>query len=145
MPADSTVRIGIIGAGRFAETHLDQFARVDGAEVVAVCRRNEDALRELQRRYDIPSGYTDYRDMLSAGGIDAVSIVTPTSSHRRIAMDAISAKLHVFATSPLRSRQPMPKRCWMRRKRLGSFIPQTSISAAILPSAESSGMSTRGT
>ena len=101
MPTDSPVRIGIIGAGRFAETHLDQFARVEGAEVVAVCRRNEDALRELQRRYDIPAGYTDYRDMLNSGGIDAVSIVTPTASHHRIAMDAISAKLHVLCDKPL--------------------------------------------
>ncbi len=101
MPTDSPVRIGIVGAGRFAETHLDQFARVDGAEVVAVCRRNEDALRELQRRYDIPAGYTDYRDMLNSGGIDAVSIVTPTASHHRIAMDAISAKLHVLCDKPL--------------------------------------------
>jgi predicted dehydrogenase len=101
MPADSTVRIGIIGAGRFAETHLDQFARIDGTRVVALCRRNEDALREMQRRFGIPSGYTDYRDMLNAGGIDAVSIVTPTSSHRRIALDAISAKLHVLCDKPL--------------------------------------------
>ena len=39
--------------------------------------------------------------MLNAGGIDAVSIVTPTVSHHRIAMDAISAKLHVLCDKPL--------------------------------------------
>ena len=101
MSPNSPVRIGIIGAGRFAETHLDQFSRIDGAQVVALCRRNENALREMQRRFGIPSGYTDYRDMLTAGGIDAVSIVTPTSSHRRIALDAISDNLHVLCDKPL--------------------------------------------
>lgn len=101
MASDSPVRIGIIGAGRFAETHLEHFARIDGAEVVALCRRNEDALREMQERFDIPSGFTDYRDMLDAGGIDAVSIVTPTDSHRRIALDAISENLHVLCDKPL--------------------------------------------
>lgn len=101
MASGSPVRIGIIGAGRFAETHLEHFARIDGAEVVALCRRNEDALREMQGRFDIPSGYTDYRDMLDAGGIDAVSIVTPTDSHRHIALDAISNDLHVLCDKPL--------------------------------------------
>ena len=56
MSSDSPVRIGIIGAGRFAETHLDHFARIDGAEVVALCRRNEDALREMQERFGIRVG-----------------------------------------------------------------------------------------
>ena len=101
MPSNSPVRIGIIGAGRFAETHLEHFARIDGAEVVALCRRNEDALREMQGRYGIPAGYSDYRDMLSEGGLDAVSIVTPTESHRRIALDAISENLHVLCDKPL--------------------------------------------
>ena len=101
MPTDSPVRIGIIGAGRFAETHLEHFARIDGAQVVALCRRNQDALREMQRQFGIASGYTDYRDMLDAGGIDAVSIVTPTESHRRIALDAISENLHVLCDKPL--------------------------------------------
>ncbi len=101
MPSDAPVRIGIIGAGRFAETHLEHFGRIDGAEVVALCRRNEDALRDMQQRFGIASGYADYRDMLDAGGIDAVSIVTPTSSHRQIALDAISENLHVLCDKPL--------------------------------------------
>ena len=101
MPPDAPVRIGIVGAGRFAETHLEQFAGIDGAEVVALCRRNEDALRDMQQRFSIPSGYTDYRAMLDVGEIDAVSIVTPTSSHREIALDAISENLHVLCDKPL--------------------------------------------
>ena len=39
--------------------------------------------------------------MLDAGEIDAVSIVTPTSSHRQIALDAISENLHVLCDKPL--------------------------------------------
>ncbi len=101
MPSDAPVRIGIIGAGRFAETHLEHFGRIDGAEVVALCRRNEDALRDMQRRFGISAGYTDYRDMLDAGGIDAVSIVTPTLSHRQITLDSISENLHVLCDKPL--------------------------------------------
>ena len=101
MPPDAPVRIGIVGAGRFAETHLEHFARIDGAEVVALCRRNEDALRDMQQRFGVSSAYTDYRDMLDAGEIDAVSIVTPISSHRQIALDAISENLHVLCDKPL--------------------------------------------
>ena len=44
--------------------------------------------------------YTDYRKLLE-GDIDAVSIVTPTSSHREIASDAIEMGKHVLLEKPM--------------------------------------------
>jgi predicted dehydrogenase len=95
------IGIGIIGAGRFAQTHLEAFRRDGRAEVVALCRRDPTALAAARERWGVPRGFTDYRDLLALDEIDAVSIVTPTDSHFEIAMAAIAAGKHVLCEKPL--------------------------------------------
>jgi predicted dehydrogenase len=97
----SPVRIGIIGAGRFAQTHLEAFRRDGRAEVVALCRRDPVALAAVRERWGVPHAFTDYRDLLGLEEVDAVSIVTPTDSHLPIALAAIAAGKHVLCEKPL--------------------------------------------
>ncbi len=99
--SSTPVRIGIIGAGRFAQTHLEAFRRDGRAEVVALCRRDPAALAAVRERWGVPHAFTDYRDLLDLEEVDAVSIVTPTDSHFRIAMNAIAAGKHVLCEKPL--------------------------------------------
>jgi predicted dehydrogenase len=101
MTTGGSVRIGIIGAGNFANTHLEEYAKVDGVEVVALCRRNPDGLKAIQDKWGIETGYTDYREMLKSGDIDAVDIITPTNAHNGIALEAIAAGKHVLCDKPL--------------------------------------------
>ena len=101
MPVDPPVRLGIIGAGNFANTHMEAFAKLPDVEVVALCRRNADALAEMQSRWGVPHGFTDYRKLLELDGLDAVDIITPTDSHHPIALDAIRAGKHVLCDKPL--------------------------------------------
>jgi len=95
------VRIGIIGAGAFANTHMEQFAKLPNVEVVAFHRRNAEALAEMQRKWDVPNGFTDHRKMLEMPGLDAVDIVTPTNSHKLYAIEAARAGKHVLCDKPL--------------------------------------------
>ena len=97
----SKLRIGIIGAGRFAEVHMQAFAKIPEAEVVAFMRRSEPALREMQDEWSVAKGFTDHRKMLDDPDIDAIDIVTPTDFHRQYALDAIAAGKHVLCEKPL--------------------------------------------
>ena len=102
MPSTSgKVRIGIIGAGGFARTHMEHFAKLDNVEVVAAMRRNSESLSEFQKEWNIPYGFTDHREMLEMGNLDAVDIITPTDSHKQISLDSISAGKHVLCDKPL--------------------------------------------
>ena len=101
MPQAAPVRIGIIGAGGFTNNHMEEFAKVENVEIVAFSRRNEDALAEMQSKWGVGKGFTDYRDMLDDPDIDAIDIVTPTNSHKPIAMDVIAAGKHVLCDKPL--------------------------------------------
>lgn len=98
-----SVRIGVIGGGKFGEVHLRTFRQMGWDAVVdlaAICRQNAQALEEQTREFGVP-GYTDYREMLEREQLDAVTIVTPDHLHREMALEAISRGLHVLAEKPL--------------------------------------------
>jgi len=91
----------VIGAGGYMNTHMEAYRQIDGLEIVAFCRRNPEALAEARKKWDVPHGFTDYRELLAMHGLDAVSIVTPTHTHCQIALDAIAAGKHVLCEKPL--------------------------------------------
>ena len=95
------VKIGIIGAGGFANVHMEHFRKIPEAEIIAFCRRDPKALEDMRRKWDVPSGFTDYRKMLESPDVDAVDIITPTDAHKGIALDAIAAGKHVLCDKPL--------------------------------------------
>ena len=66
-----------------------------------MCRREPQALEATRLRWGVHHGFVDYRDLLAMPEVDAVSIVTPTDSHFRIAMDAVEAGKHVLCEKPL--------------------------------------------
>jgi predicted dehydrogenase len=72
-----------------------------GAEIVAICGRDEDRARALAAEHGIPRVYTDYRDMLSNGGVDGVIVATPDDQHRAMTVDIVGAGIHVLCEKPL--------------------------------------------
>ena len=97
----NTLRIGIIGAGRFAATYMEAFAQIPEAKVVAFMRRDATALKEMQTEWSVAKGFTDHTEMLADPDIDAIDIITPTDSHCQYALDAITAGKHVLCEKPL--------------------------------------------
>ena len=83
------IRLGIVGAGRFADTHMQHFSKIKDVEIVAASRTNEKRLSEFQKKWKINSIYTDYEEMMTKSNIDGVIIITPTNSHKDITLSAI--------------------------------------------------------
>ncbi len=98
------VRFGIVGIGNMGTGHLDSLGHghIENAEVTAVCDVNEDRLQFVLDTYgDGIARYTDYKDMLASGKIDAVIIATPHYLHPVIAIDAFEAGIHVLSEKPI--------------------------------------------
>ncbi len=131
------IRIGIVGAGRILNAHLQGYlklrqAGIDNFRIVALCaRKHEDALMFHKRGHgpsprppvlDPATGdplaaphtyisdinddvevalYTDYRDMIASGKIDAVNDTTTLAMHHQIGLDALNAGLHLLSQKPL--------------------------------------------
>jgi predicted dehydrogenase len=97
--------VAIYGCGRWANrSHIPILARLEGAEVVALCDVNSEALCATAQRAGIPAGHTylDGHKMLAREPIDALfSTVRP--QHRTetgVEVDAARRGIHVFSEKP---------------------------------------------
>jgi predicted dehydrogenase len=100
--ADRRIRVGIIGAGGIARSHVDGYLRApDTAVVTAVAdvdRGHADALAERAGGAQV---FLDYHDMLAASVVDAVDICLPHHLHADAIVAAAGAGAHVLCEKPL--------------------------------------------
>jgi len=96
------VRIGLIGAGGIAGAHVAGYRRnpdtVDFAAIADPVRESAEKRRGEDDRVRI---YADYREMIAAGGLDAVDICLPHHLHADAVIAAADAGLHVLCEKPL--------------------------------------------
>jgi len=100
------LRIGLIGSGWYGGVNLGVFARCAPLHVVALCDPNRRALdRTLKQvagiQSEVPRTYADYRDMLSAGGLEVVIVATPDHWHALPAIAAMQAGVDVYLEKPV--------------------------------------------
>ena len=95
------VGFGLVGAGLGAKIHASQLAEMEQAEAVAVYSRNGERAQSFADRHGIGKAYSDYREMLADGDVDAVIITTPNGLHLEFAAPAAEAGKHVVIEKPL--------------------------------------------
>jgi predicted dehydrogenase len=92
-----TVRIGIIGLGNIGSGHVETIKKLDGLKLAAVC----DMCPERMERYDDVKKYTDSRELIRSGEVDAAIVATPHYDHTTIGIDALEQGLHVLVEKPI--------------------------------------------
>ncbi len=95
------VRIGIIGVGTIGSVHADAYAKVENAEVVALCDILPDRLEEKGARHGVNTLYQNYHDLLADPNVEAVSVCVPNYIHSEIAIAAFEAGKHVMLEKPM--------------------------------------------
>lgn len=95
------IRIGIIGTGGMARVHAEAFANIAGCELVAACDLNAARVESFAKAHNIPHTFETIEDLIASGYVDAVSIVTPDPFHKKLALQALEAGLHVLCEKPL--------------------------------------------
>ncbi|HSU70219.1 MAG TPA: Gfo/Idh/MocA family oxidoreductase [Micrococcaceae bacterium] len=93
-------RIGIIGAGAVAGFHAQAAAAVDGLVLAAVCDLRAPAAEAVAGRHGA-AVFTDYRELLDSGEVDAVVVNTPHALHREMVLEAAARGLHVLVEKPM--------------------------------------------
>ena len=89
-----TVRIGIIGYGKIAvDAHVPAIAATPGLTWTAAVSRSIAPIDGI-------ATFSDHREMLAAGVIDAVAVSTPTQFHYSITRDCLDAGLPVLLEKP---------------------------------------------
>lgn len=96
------IGIGLIGLGRHGSRYAESLTKqVQGAELVAVCRRSLSEAERFAATWGAKKAYADYRDLVKDEGVDAVIVATPNSSHMEIALEAAENGKHLLVEKPL--------------------------------------------
>jgi len=94
------IRWAVIGTGSRGGDHLRTLSRLDDARVVAVCDvyppHLAKGLRLAGGAASGVSSYSDHREMLQRGDIDAVSVATPIHAHAEVSIAALEAGVNVL-------------------------------------------------
>ena len=130
------LNLGLIGAGYWGEKLLRVFDAMNDVEVAAIC--DSDAAR----RKLVGSGRNtcaDPSDLLRDGGIDAVAIATPPSTHYALARQALLAGKHCWVEKPLAMRAAEARELveLARARQLTLFVDETFLYDPLIQTARS--------
>ena len=95
--SNSTIRIGIVGAGANTELrHIPGFRGINGVEIVGVVNRSKESTERSAQKYEIPKTYESWEQLVADDDIDAVMIGTWPNMHEPITCAALENGKHVL-------------------------------------------------
>ncbi len=97
------VRYGVIGIKGVGSKHVSMAREHENVELTALVDLDEAAVKAQSQELGVRA-FTDYRELLDAGIVDAVSIATPHHLHAIIGLECLNAGVHVFTEKPLANR-----------------------------------------
>lgn len=95
------VKIGLIGAGLFGESHLQAFRAVRTAEIAAVYDTDAARAQAIAREFGIPRICNSLDEICGIPELQAIDVVTPEETHLEPVMKAFASRKHVFVEKPL--------------------------------------------
>jgi predicted dehydrogenase len=114
------VRVAIVGTGGMGACHAQEFSRIPGVRVAAVCDVDAGRAREFAASHAPGAAvFTDAAQLLRDAAIDAVSIVTPDHLHAPLSLLALAAGRHVLCEKPLATNYADAKRMVAAAKKAG--------------------------
>ena len=92
------VRVGVIGVGYLGQHHARIYSELEDIELVALADTDEKRAITFAEKYGCKA-FSDYREILPK--VDALSIVTPTTSHHSIAIECLRAGKDILIEKPI--------------------------------------------
>ena len=99
----NSVRYGVIGIKGVGGIHVSLAQEHENVELTALADLDEAAVKAQSQEMGVRA-FTDYRELLDAGIVDAISIATPHHLHAIIGLECLKAGVHVFTEKPLANR-----------------------------------------
>lgn len=92
------VKVGVIGVGYLGRHHARIYSEIEEAELIAVVDIDKTKADVLAKEYNCSPIY-DYREIIDK--VDALSIVTPTTTHYAIACECLNAGKDLLIEKPI--------------------------------------------
>ncbi len=99
--ARKRLQVGVIGLGRLGRIYArDLASRIPETRLVAVCDVLKDAVGAVADEFDVPGQYANPADLINDKNVDAVVIVSPTSTHKDLSILSTKAGKPTFCEKP---------------------------------------------
>ena len=95
------LKVGVIGVGGIAKTHMPGWATSQDAAVVAGSDVNDSILQDWGLQHGIKRLVSNPAELFSDPDIDIIDICTPNMYHKSLAIAALDAGKHVICEKPL--------------------------------------------
>ena len=93
------IKVCVIGVGAMGQHHVRIYSEMENVELVGISDVSETRVNELSQQYGT-KGFTEYKELL-AQGLDAVSIVVPTTLHMQVGLDVIASGANLLIEKPI--------------------------------------------
>ena len=97
----SPVRFALAGFGAWGKFHAQSITGNPDAELVAIAAPSEASREEARRLHPSARIFSDSLAMIAEADFDIIDIVTPSHTHREIAVAAMSKGRHVLLEKPM--------------------------------------------
>ena len=98
------VRFGIIGVGNMGSSHAKSFleGKVENGVLAAICDLKPEKIERVKAMEGAENVavFSDYKEMLASGLIDAVIVAVPHYFHPQMSIDALNAGINTICEKP---------------------------------------------
>ena len=116
------LKVGIIGVGGIARTHIPGWAASEHAELAAGSDLDGDVLKAWGAQHGVAKLYPDAKDLFADPDIDIVDVCTPNAYHAPLSIAALDAGKHVICEKPLAPTPAEVKKMIAARDRSGKLL-----------------------
>ena len=94
------VRFGIVGNGGMGSGHASTMQNIEECQLTAVCDIDPDVVKGIGEKYSVET-FTDYKELIDSGLVDAVIVATPHYFHPIVGIYAMKKGLAVLSEKPM--------------------------------------------
>jgi predicted dehydrogenase len=94
------LRAGVVGLGH-GRKHIEGWRQHPDVDVVAIADPDSARLEAVGNQFGVSARYASAEAMLTAIGLDVVSICTPNNFHKELTLAALEAGCHVLCEKPM--------------------------------------------
>ena len=91
----------VTGAGYFSQFQYEAWHRIPEVQITALCDLAVPKAHEIQKQYNIPHFYDDYKRMLDEQQPDFVDIITPPETHLEMCQLAAERNIAIICQKPM--------------------------------------------
>ena len=116
------LKVGIIGVGGIAKTHVPGWKASPHTEIVAACDIVESTVQAFGAEHGIARLCTDSAELINDPSIDIIDVCTPNNFHAPLTIAALNAGKHVICEKPLAPTPADVKAMIEARNRSGKLL-----------------------